>query len=77
MSDIEKTTEKPEDISLKDDIEITVKLPQPKVIHLSSKITASDIEQAWENLRQFNGILKDSPAFSGDPVELQRKIRDE
>ncbi len=25
----------------------------------------------------FSGILKDSPNFNGDPVEIQRKMRDE
>jgi len=28
-------------------------------------------------LNDFAGILKDSPTFKGDPVEIQRKMRDE
>lgn len=28
-------------------------------------------------LEEFFGILKDSPTFKGDPVEIQRRIRDE
>ena len=28
-------------------------------------------------LNDFIGLLKDSPTFKGDPVEIQRKMRDE
>ena len=28
-------------------------------------------------LNDFAGILKDSPTFKGDPVEIQRKMRNE
>lgn len=27
--------------------------------------------------RNFIGALKDSPCFNGDPIEIQRKMRDE
>lgn len=29
---------------------------------------------SWDD---FMGILKDSPTFKGDPVEIQRRMRDE
>lgn len=28
-------------------------------------------------LAQFSGLLKDSPSFDGDPVAIQRELRDE
>ena len=31
-------------------------------------------EQSWD---EFMGCLKDSNAFAGDPVEIQRQMRDE
>ncbi len=30
-----------------------------------------------KTLNDFIGILKDSPTFKGDPVEIQRKMRNE
>ena len=34
-------------------------------------------EPASRDWRQFVGALKDSPAFQGDPVTIQREMRDE
>jgi hypothetical protein len=31
----------------------------------------------WQDILKFSGVLKDSPIFEGDPVEIQRKMRDE
>jgi hypothetical protein len=31
----------------------------------------------WKDLQKFKGLLKDSPIFEGDAVEIQRKMRDE
>jgi hypothetical protein len=33
--------------------------------------------QQKSNWRDFIGALKDSPCFNDDPVEIQRKMRDE
>ncbi len=33
--------------------------------------------QSGKLLSDYAGILKDSPTFAGDPVEIQRKLRDE
>lgn len=35
------------------------------------------VKQSKELLSDYAGILKDSPNFNQDPVELQRKMRDE
>ena len=34
-------------------------------------------EPPKKTLNDFFGILKDSPTFKGDPIEIQRKMRDE
>jgi len=34
-------------------------------------------EKPPKTLNDFFGALKDSPTFTGDPVEIQRKMRDE
>jgi hypothetical protein len=34
-------------------------------------------KKSWDDLRKVVGILKDSPLFQGETVELQRKLRDE
>ncbi|WP_428357484.1 hypothetical protein [Methyloprofundus sp.] len=34
-------------------------------------------EPPKKTLNDFFGILKDSPTFRGDPIEIQRKMRDE
>ena len=34
-------------------------------------------EKQPTTLNDFIGLLKDSPTFKGDPVEIQRKMRDE
>ena len=33
--------------------------------------------QSGKLLSDYAGILEDSPTFAGDPVEIQRKLRDE
>lgn len=33
--------------------------------------------QTQTDLHTFAGVLKNSPAFSGDPVQIQRELRDE
>ena len=42
---------------------------------LLSKYITEETEPA--TLNDFIGLLKDSPTFKGDPVEIQRKMRDE
>ncbi|MBW4662581.1 MAG: DUF2281 domain-containing protein [Drouetiella hepatica Uher 2000/2452] len=39
--------------------------------------TQKEAPQAGRLLSEYAGILKDSPNFNEDPVELQRKMRDE
>ena len=40
-------------------------------------ITLKESPQAGRLLSDYAGILKDSPNFNEDPVELQRRMRDE
>lgn len=35
------------------------------------------IPSSTPSLRSFYGVLKDSPAFTGDPTMIQRSMRDE
>jgi virulence-associated protein VagC len=47
---------------------------------LDDRLTALEQAGAFEERRplsDFLGLLKDSPTFNGDPVEIQRKMRDE
>ena len=41
---------------------------------LSSKTTIDDSDNGFS---EFSGVLKDSPNFNGDPLEIQRRMRDE
>lgn len=43
---------------------------------LQQKIKAQST-QSGKLLSDYAGILEDSPTFAGDPVEIQRKLRDE
>jgi hypothetical protein len=40
-----------------------------------AKEQTQEIEK--DDFSMFSGILKDSPNFNGDPVEIQRRMRDE
>jgi len=45
---------------------------------LQSFLTKEHLQQNNENgFAVFSGILKNSAVFDGDPVEIQRKMRDE
>jgi len=37
----------------------------------------SPVSSDKRTLGEYFGVLKDSKAFAGDPVEIQRKLRDE
>jgi hypothetical protein len=37
----------------------------------------SESSKKGKPLADYLGLLKDSPTFNGDPVEIQRKLRDE
>jgi hypothetical protein len=77
MTTIEKTIEIPQDRRLQLDLELPNDLPIGKA-NLQLTITPTVTpKQAWENLREISGCLKDDPAFQGDSVEIQRKMRDE
>ncbi|MBF0309998.1 MAG: hypothetical protein HQL56_10770 [Magnetococcales bacterium] len=44
---------------------------------LESDEVASDAMEALPNWRRFAGVMKESPHFNGDPVSIQRAMRDE
>jgi hypothetical protein len=46
-------------------------------LQTEQKIARQEAPQAGRLLSDYAGILKDSPNFNEDPVELQRKMRDE
>ncbi len=70
-------------LELKDDVAIKLKQVAEQA-HLSTNdlieqfLTQYTIEEKPpKTLNDFFGILKESPTFKGDPVEIQRKMRDE
>ncbi len=51
---------------------------QLKVFYLLKNRSQSFIsKEDQHNFTVFSGILKNSPNFNGDPVEIQRRMRDE
>ena len=46
-------------------------------LQAEQNIPLKDSPQAGRLLLDYAGILKDSPNFNEDPVELQRRMRDE
>ncbi|MDR1487093.1 MAG: hypothetical protein LBT62_03730 [Deltaproteobacteria bacterium] len=77
MKIIEKTVEIPKDRHLKLDLELPSETPLGEVNIQLTIIPTVTPEQAWANLREIAGILKDDPAFQGNSVEIQSKMRDE
>jgi hypothetical protein len=73
---IKKTIEIPADRRLKLDLELPDSLPPGKA-ELSLSITPSSDAIGFNAFEGYFGCLKDSEAFKGDPVEIQRKLRDE
>lgn len=70
-------------LELKDDVATKLKQAAEQA-HLSTNDLIEQFlsqytyeEQPPKTLNDFFGILKDSPTFKGDPVEIQRKMRDE
>lgn len=49
--------------------------PDALIEQLLSKYIIEEEEQQPKTLSDFIGILKDSPTFKGDPLEIQRKMR--
>jgi hypothetical protein len=77
MPTIEKNVEITANRRLQFDLEIPDDIP---IGNANIQITITPIlspKNVWDALREFQGIFKDDPAFQGDPVEIQRKMRDE
>ena len=52
-------------------------LPQLAERRALLTLVVQDKPQPSADFRSFIGALKDSACFNGDPVEIQRKMRDE
>ncbi|MDR1872125.1 MAG: hypothetical protein LBS60_09470 [Deltaproteobacteria bacterium] len=76
MTTITKTIDIPADRILKLEVDLPDSLPPGKA-ELSLSITPESVPQDKSLFLSFCGFLKDSDTFSGDPVEIQRKMRDE
>jgi hypothetical protein len=77
MPTIEKTIKIPADRHLQIDLELPDDTP---IGNANIQITITPIvppKKISEVFKEFHGIFKDDPAFQGDPVEIQRKMRDE
>jgi hypothetical protein len=74
MATIQKTIEIPEDRRLRLDLTLPEDFPAGKAkvrVFISPDAETGPLPP----LSELAGSLKDSPNFSGDPMEIQRKIR--
>ncbi|MDR1872999.1 MAG: DUF2281 domain-containing protein [Deltaproteobacteria bacterium] len=75
MTTILKTIEIPENRRL--NLELPADTPTGEV-NISLTITPVQHSNTTKRpLSSFCGVFKNSPTFKGDPVEIQRKMRDE
>jgi hypothetical protein len=74
MTTFDKIVEIPEDRHLV--LELPADTPTGEV-NISVTITPIQPKQTTRTLESFCGIFKDDPFVIGDPVEIQRKMRDE
>lgn len=62
-------------------IELASRLPEPvlaEIIDFAEYLESKQQKQAVQlSLKDFAGILQGSPNFNGDPVEIQKEMRDE
>ena len=76
MTTIQKTVEIPADRRLHLSLELPDEMPPgPAELHL--ELLPAKTETTPANWASFAGCLKDDPSFAGDPLEIQRKMRDE
>ena len=76
MTILHKTIEIPEDRRLSLNLDIPKEL-QPGPAELYLEFLQPKTETTSDTMAGFAGCLKDDPAFSGDALEIQRKMRDE
>jgi hypothetical protein len=79
MTVINKTVEIPQDRRLRLEIELPPNMP---IGEANIQITITPIDkrspkEIWEALSKLQGVLKDSPTFQGNSVDIVRKWRDE
>jgi hypothetical protein len=75
MTIIKKTIAIPADRRLRLDLELPDSLPPGKA-ELTLNITPEQVNSGHDPFEGFYGCIK-SGAYAGDPVEIQRKLRDE
>jgi hypothetical protein len=78
MTTFNKIIKIPNDRRLSLDFELPNDIPTGTA-NLQLTITPEEEspKQAWDTLMEFYGCMKDEPAFQGNSVEIQRKMRDE
>ncbi|MDR0720060.1 MAG: hypothetical protein LBF78_10530 [Treponema sp.] len=75
---IEQTVEIPPDHRLTIDVPREIPAGRAKLtVSISPKEKTVKMSRQMRNIMKFYGCLKDSPAFEGDPVEIQRQMRAE
>ncbi|MDR2246447.1 MAG: hypothetical protein LBE17_07245 [Treponema sp.] len=75
---IEQTVEIPADHRLV--IEVPPEIPAGKAkvtVSVFPRGKTAKMSRQMRHIMKFYGCLKDSPAFEGDPVEIQRQMRAE
>jgi len=76
MTTLHKIIEIPADRRLNLSLDIPKELePGPAELYL--EFLQPKTETASDTMAGFAGCLKDDPAFAGDALEIQRKMRDE
>jgi hypothetical protein len=76
MTNIGKKIAVPENRRINLEIELPKDTPIGEV-NVNISITPISQRKPKRTIESFYGIFKDSPIFEGDPVEIQRKMRDE
>jgi hypothetical protein len=77
MTTIEKKVEIPENRRLYLELELPENVPAGEA-NIQVIISSNQNKcLTLRDLNKFKGLLKDSPVFKGDGVDIQRKMRDE
>jgi hypothetical protein len=76
MASIRKLIEVTDKRMISLDVVIPDDIPKGRTI-INISIIPKMLDGPRKPMREFFGILKDSKAFAGDPVEIQREMRDE
>ncbi|MDR2200274.1 MAG: hypothetical protein LBR53_12670 [Deltaproteobacteria bacterium] len=70
-------------IQIPENRHVSLKLHVPENVPIGEaniQVTITPVippKKGWDALMKFHGIFKDDPAFQGNSVDIQRKMRDE